>query len=430
MTEGLGLEDDLEKAKKDNEKAIEGFLENPEGSADNASPSNESGETPENPKPEKEESPREGKPLVADNENSDEEGLDIEPVPGVSSAYASKGLTTKSEKRKWVSKPPKRDKHKTKLEDGDNIMEVFWNEMLNFYKGVIDFSVDLVLDAAAYFLYLRKEKTSQIEEKGETPFEKGTNAYEKWKTKYLEGEERVLDAWKETKDNLELIMLDPDKKYDNLKWKNKKGEPFFFKKLVEAKEKALQDPNCPEAKFIEKFEKFPQYIKTRYENSLKLGAMAFDMATIQEFVEQEKFLKTEKDPQKIAEYKAKADERITQNGENFYRDMANNILKIQKEHQGNPEEQKKSINEYVQSIGKQIKALQEQIRPIVEQKGSKKEKTQVIESLENAKNSVNEYALGDRKIGDIAKPTDKRAELVTKDSSYSDIMKMFKDRLH
>ena len=234
------------------------------------------------------------------NENSEQDQENREAAPvrldGVSRAYGDSDLgdfDTKAPQNKESLKtkassgitPPKRERGGTKGKyGGDNIMEVFWNDcIMAFYAWSIDAIVDNTLDFAEWVLFA-KYKSEDVKEAKE----------EKKKNIYMIGSEfhkERMDNLAKEKEKLCELNENLAKQRDGINptWNIWKKEPEFYNKLKQIYNKAIDEPNSAEAKFIHKYslgaEK--EVIDGRFAKEEKIFTLAVRMATIEEVVNDE-----------------------------------------------------------------------------------------------------------------------------------------------
>ncbi len=183
--------------------------------------------------------------------------------------------------------PPKRDRGGTKGKSGgDNIMEVFWNDcIMAFYAWGIDAIVDNTLDFAEWVLFAPYKSGGKIEEKEEKAK----------KNIYMIGEEFYKERIERfSKEKEKLIELNENlaKEKDGISptWTAWEKEPNFYKKLCQINEKALADPQSPEAEFMRKYglgiDK--EIVEGRFAKEEKIFTIATRLATIEEVISEEK----------------------------------------------------------------------------------------------------------------------------------------------
>lgn len=293
-------------------------------------------------------------------------------IAGISKAYADDEMMKMPPQEKleknsssWP-KPPKRNKSDIKVAKGENIMEVFWNEMWALYDKVLDLVVDTTLDFVEFVLYPEKPAISTKNVKTADAFVAGEAVCKEEYEKVDKIVARAIAEHKEISDNLQRTINGED-----TEWKITR-EPGKFSKLVEAKKKAMEDPNSPEGEYIREFEKMPEVFNKMGKNCKKMIGISVHLATMEEYIhpttekeaikeakEQYKNNPTElkkkleeieatyKDPKKQQE---KMKERIKGNYSEHYNTIMANISKIRNANENDPQKIQEELKEYMTPI--------------------------------------------------------------------------------
>ena len=225
--------------------------------------------------------------------------------------------------------PPKRDRGGTKGKSGgDNIMEVFWNDcIMAFYAWGIDAIVDNTLDFAEWVLFAPYKSGGKIEEKEEKAK----------KNIYMIGEEfykERIERFSKEKEKLTELNENLAKEKDGIAptWTAWEKEPNFYKKLCQINEKALEDPQSPEAEFMRKYglgvDK--EIIDGRFAKEEKIFTIATRLATIEEVISEEKNTISPAFSEKIDTFENKLKGRNA-NLDQFKAEIAARVLDLQEE---------------------------------------------------------------------------------------------------
>ena len=178
--------------------------------------------------------------------------------------------------------PPKRERGGSKGKSGgDNIMEVFWNDyIMAFYLTAVDTVVDTTLDFAEWVLFepfRAKQGTvnKETEKKAKNVYMIGDELYKERIEKFAKEKDKLI----EINENLakESQGIQPQ-------WTLWGQVPPFYPKLKQIYAKAKENPQSPEAKFIEKygFGVSADVIKGRFAKEETLFTLAVRLATIEE----------------------------------------------------------------------------------------------------------------------------------------------------
>jgi polyhydroxyalkanoate synthesis regulator phasin len=197
---------------------------------------------------------------------------------GVSHAYGGVpetdiyGKQNKPEKTpREPIKKPERAKN-SKGGGGNNIMELFWNEIiLKTYGWCVDFCVDTVLDLADFVLFPEGDGEESKKEKLNI-FVLGQKIRDASKTKMQKRKEVCLKGYKEFLNNLVK-----DSKGEKITWSIQKSEPPFFKDISKIYQKKDEDRTEDEKQLVHMINNPP--LEQMINDGMKMHDMALAAAT-------------------------------------------------------------------------------------------------------------------------------------------------------
>ncbi len=324
---------------------------------------------------------------------------------GMSHAYAGSAKPLQAKKPESKSKstwptPPKKNDTKVKAPSGKTLHEMLWNELLSFYEWVIDKSVDLVLDFTTFVLYPQPTSSDDKEETKDI-FIIGNLQFENWKKEQLKNKDEVVAMHKEILENLEKQKIGSP-----LVWEHLGEKPEFFDNLYAIYEKANKATPCTREeredrarckRVMEQFSKLPDYLEKIFKNSEKIGRIAYNKATLEEYM-------NPKQQKEIAKH-------INEQAKSEYEVIMTNINKIRAAYGNNPEEMKNMISRYSSGISNALEAAYMDIKPFYEgnKKIKKANKTAINEKLAAVNVAINDFMIvnadGDQsKISEVPAP--------------------------
>lgn len=197
---------------------------------------------------------------------------------GVSHAYGGVpeadiyGKQKKAEKApRDPIKKPERAKN-GKGGGGNNIMELFWNEIiLKSYGWCVDFCVDTVLDLTDFVFFPSSDGEESKKEKLNI-FGLGQKIRDASKAKMQKRKEVCLKGYKEFANNLVK-----DSKGENIAWSVLKSEPSFFKDISQIYKKKDEDRTEDEKQLVHMINNPP--LEQMINDGIKMHDMALAAAT-------------------------------------------------------------------------------------------------------------------------------------------------------
>lgn len=328
------------------------------------------------------------------------------PIPGVSAAYGftfdglkPKENNPKKKTSEWSNSPEKKDV-KVKPPSGKTISEMIWNELLSFYEWVIDSSVDLVLDFTTFVLYPKKPNSSEEEkEEPKDVIAKGCAAHESWKDDQLKNKELVLAMHNELFENLRRQKIGAP-----LVWNNIGEKPAFFDNLFTIYTEAEADPRSESAKIMKRLKKFPDLLNTMFDNSAKVGKLAYNYATLQEYIKPSK--------------KSKQEPHINENAQKYYNTFSANINKIRAAYRDNPQEMDNVIQRYALGIKDSLSNLQGCVMSFYEndKKIKKKNRAQFTPQLNAVESAIHDFEISVREENGTEMVSKKLSEIAAPES--------------
>lgn len=312
--------------------------------------------------------------------NTEETNQANDVCDGISSAYGRDLKNKKPQaqpKSNWPT-PPKKADTKIKAPDGKLLHDMLWNELLKFYEWAIDKIVDLGLDFTTFVLYPKPFTADEKKEDTNDIFAVGNIQYENWKKTQLKNKDEVNNYHQEVIDNLERQKVGAP-----LVWSHLGEKPAFFDNLFALYREAEANPNSEAAKKMKQIKRFPKISDKIFSNSEKIGHIAYNQATLQEYVNPGKHKNMAK--------------RINENAQSQYRVIMANVNKIRAIYENNPEEMKAVMKRYVLGIADALEAARASIEPFheKEKKIKKKDKTAITEKLSGVENAINNFVIRD-----------------------------------